>query len=108
MHRNKPSLRALSSAIIIAALLPAAPKLFGDPPSWVFAASVDPPHIDSASMALAKAMLPAVFVGSQKDGLYVHPADRARAIQVLKADAKKGHYALYLSGPAPKTKKPSP
>jgi len=76
-------------------------------PQWAWVAAVSQKDQEAATMAVARAHIPAVLEGSHAVGFFVHPADKARAIAVLKADARRGHYAVDFGGTRPRTKKPS-
>jgi hypothetical protein len=74
----------------------------------VWVAAVAPKDQASATLAIAKAHIHAVIVGSHADGLYVHPGDRRRAITVLKTDAAAHHYRVDFGSIEPVKRKGRP
>jgi len=78
-------------------------------PTWVWVASVKSTEATNATLALAKANIPAVFEGSPLLQLYVHPADLTTATSALRKDGSAKHYQVNfgLKTAKPKSKKPS-
>jgi len=78
-------------------------------PTWVWVASVKSASSTNATLALAKASIPAVFEGSPVLQFYVHPADVAAATSALRKDGAAKHYQVSfgLKTTKPKSKKPS-
>ena len=65
-----------------------------NPSSWVVVASVKSDALTNATLALARASIPAVFQGRPNLQLYVHPSDQKRALATLRQDAKAKHYQI--------------
>ena len=63
-------------------------------PSWVWVASVTGNNLTNATLALARASIPAVFAGTPVQQLYVRPDDAKRATSVLRKDASTKHYKI--------------
>jgi hypothetical protein len=78
-------------------------------PTWIWVASVKSARMTDATLALARANVPAVFQGSPMLELYVHPVDESRATVALRKDAAAKHYQINfdLKTATPKSKKPS-
>ena len=78
-------------------------------PTWVWVASVKSASLTNATLALARASIPAVFEGTPVLQLYVHPIDQSRATLALRKDAAARHYQISfgLKADKPKSKKPS-
>lgn len=107
--------KMMTMCVALAACLPAtaAPKIQAAASAstereWVFVGAVAPKDQEAASLALARAGITTVIQGSDADGYYTHPVDRAHAVAILRADARRNRYTVFFGNrPAAKAKKPS-
>jgi len=65
---------------------------------WINIGVISPQAVSLASAALQGVGIASGFEGSIVDDIYVHPADRHQAIEVLKKDSLQHDYLIRLPG----------